>query len=198
MSEKRIAALLADGFEDIEALATVDVLRRAGFVCDTVSVTGSEVVTSAHGVRVFADRLLGSVDQNSYDALFLPGGQPGSDTLRDTEAVVNWVKTFAADESKIVAAICAAPQVLAKAGVATGRRLTSYPGGYFQQIFADADYVDDNTKTEECVVVDKDIITSRGPGTTLPFAYRLVELLGGDADSLREGMEYNALKESLG
>lgn len=198
MSNKRIAALLADGFEDIEALSTVDILRRAGFTCDLVSVTGNEVVSSAHGVRVFADTLLENVDQNSYDAVFLPGGQPGSDTLRDTEAVVNWVKAFAADPSKIVAAICAAPQVLAKAGVATGRRVTSYPGEYFQQLFADADYVDDNSQTEECVVVDKDIITSRGPGTTLPFAFRLVELLGVNADPLREGMEYNALKESIG
>ncbi len=197
MSKKRIAALLADGFEEIEALSTVDILRRAGFTCDMVSVTGREVVSSAHGVRVIADTLLENVEQNSYDAVFLPGGQPGSDTLRDNDIVVNWVKAFAADSSKIVAAICAAPQVLAKAGVAAGRRVTSYPDEYFQRIFSDAEYVDDNTQTEEGVVVDGDIITSRGPGTSLPFAFRLVELLGGDADSLREGMEYNALKESL-
>ena len=88
--------------------------------------------------------------------------------------------------------------MLAKAGITTGRRLTSYPGEKYEKLFADADYVDDNKATDECVVVDGRLITSRGPGTTLPFAYRLVEVLGGDADKLRQAMQYNALKESLG
>ena len=162
MAEKKIAVLLANGFEEGEALFVIDVMRRAGFVCDGVSVDGEGgVVRGSHGIRAFADVELKDAEQSSYDA------------------------------------VVAAPQVLAKAGISAGRRLTSYPGEKYQKLFADADYVDDNRQTEECVVVDGNLITSRGPGTTLPFAYRLVEELGGDADKLRRAMQYDALKESL-
>ena len=199
MAEKKIAVMLANGFEEGEGLFVIDVLRRAGFTCDGVAVE-EEIVNGSHGIRVFADRMLAEADKDrdSYDMIVLPGGLPGADTLRDNETIIDWVKDFAGRSDKFVAAICAAPQVLAKAGITTGRRLTSYPGEKYQKLFADADYVDDNKLTEECVVVDGNVITSRGPGTTLPFAYRLVELLGGDADKLRFAMQYNALKESLG
>lgn len=197
MVQKKAAVLLANGFEEGEALLVIDVLRRAGFVCDGVSVE-DEVVRGSHGIRVFSDLLLENAERESYDLLVLPGGLPGADTLRDSEAVLAWVRAFAADRTKLVAAICAAPQVLAKAGVTAGRRVTSYPGEKYRALFADSDYVDDNRQTEEGVVVDGNLITSRGPATTLPFAYRLVELLGGDADALREGMQYKALKQSLG
>ena len=196
MSQKKVAVLLANGFEECEALLTVDILRRAGFFCDMVSVQG-EIVWGSHGIRVYADRLLEGVDRDSYDMLVLPGGLPGADTLRDNAAVVEWVKAFAAEKDRYVAAICAAPQVLAEAGVVKGRRVTSYPGEKYKVLFADADYVDDNRQTEDCVVVDGNLITSRGAGTTLPFACRLVEVLGGDGEKLRESMQYNALKESL-
>ncbi|MBR5345955.1 MAG: DJ-1/PfpI family protein [Clostridia bacterium] len=192
---KNIAVLLADGFEEGEALFVIDILRRAGFTCDGVSMQG-ETATGSHGIRVLPDKKIEEIDPDSYDMVVLPGGLPGADTLRDSETVIAWVQRFAANPEKFVAAICAAPQVLARAGVSTGRRLTSYPGEKYQKLFADADYVDDNRQTEECVVVDGNLITSRGPGTTLPFAYRLVEMLGGDADKLRQGMQYNALKES--
>ena len=194
---KNIAMLLADGFEEGEALLVVDILRRAGFTCDSVSLQG-DIATGSHGIRVLADRKIEAVDPESYDMVVLPGGLPGADTLRDSETVINWVKSFDANPDKYVAAICAAPQVLAKAGISAGRRLTSYPGEKYRKLFADADYVDDNRETEECVVVDGRLLTSRGPGTTLPFAYKLVEVLGGDADKLRQAMQYNALKESLG
>ena len=195
MCDKKIAVLLADGFEEGEALLTVDVLRRAGFTCDTVSV-GEEVVCGSHGIRVLADRLLAETDPESYDMVVLPGGLPGADTLRDNETVLSWVRSFAGREDRYVAAICAAPQVLARAGITPGRRLTSYPGEKLRALFADAEYVDDNRLTDECVITDGNLITSRGPGTTLPFAFRLAELLGGDAETLREAMQYNALKES--
>lgn len=196
MEKRKVAVLLANGFEEGEALLVVDVARRAGFVCDMVSVEG-EIVQGSHGIRIIADCLLREVDQNSYDLVVLPGGLPGADTLRDNEIVVEWVRSFARQEDKYVAAICAAPQVLAKAGVAKGRRVTSYPGEEFKKLFADAEYVDDNLLTEECVVVDGNLITSRGPGTTLPFAYRLVEILGGNAGQLRKAMQYEALKETI-
>ncbi len=193
---KSIAVLLADGFEEGEALFVIDILRRAGFTCDGVSMQG-DIACGSHGIRVLPDKKIEEIDPDSYDMVVLPGGLPGADTLRDSEAVIDWVKRFDADPDKFVAAICAAPQVLAKAGISRGRRLTSYPGAKYTALFADADYVDDDLQTEECVVTDGHMITSRGPGTTLPFAYKLVEVLGGDADKLRQAMQYNALKESL-
>ena len=134
MSDKKIAVLLADGFEEGEALLTVDVLRRAGFTCDTVSV-GEEIVCGSHGIRVFADRLLTETDPEAYDMVVLPGGLPGADTLRDNETVLSWVRSFAGREDRYVAAICAAPQVLARAGITRGRRLTSYPGEKLRALF---------------------------------------------------------------
>ncbi len=196
MNNKRVAVLLANGFEEGEALFVVDIIRRAGFVCDAVSVE-EEIVKGSHGIRTIADCLLENADCNSYDMIVLPGGLPGADTLRDNDTVIEWVRNFASRQDKYVAAICAAPQVIAKAGVSKGRRLTSYPGEKYQKLFTDAEYMDDNRLMEECVVVDGNLITSRGPGTTLPFAYRLVEILGGDAEKLRKAMQYEALKEAI-
>ena len=196
MNNKRVAVLLANGFEEGEALFVVDIIRRAGFVCDAVSVE-EEIVKGSHGIRTIADCLLENADCNSYDMIVLPGGLPGADTLRDNNTVIEWVRDFATRQDKYVAAICAAPQVLAKAGISKGRRLTSYPGEKYQTLFTDAEYMDDNRLMEECVVVDGNLITSRGPGTTLPFAYRLVEILGGDAEKLRKAMQYEALKEAI-
>ena len=193
---KKIAVLLANGFEEVEGLAVIDVMRRAGFTCDAIGVEG-EIVDGSHGIRVLADKLLAEAMPDAYDMVVLPGGLPGANTLRDTEAVITWVQKFAGAEGKFVGAICAAPQVLAKAGIATGKRVTSYPGAQFQALFADAEYVDDNTLTEDGVIVCGNIITSRGPGTTLPFAFKLVEILGGQADTLREAMQFNALKTSI-
>ena len=193
--QKKVAVLLANGFEEGEALFVVDIMRRAGFICDTVSVE-KEIVEGSHGIRTISDYLLKDVDRSSYDMIVLPGGLPGADTLRDNDIVIEWVKEISSLSGKYVAAICAAPQVLARAGIEKNRRVTSYPGEKYRKIFEDADYVDDNTKMEECVVVDGNLITSRGPGTTLPFAYKLVEKLGGDADKLRQAMQYNALRES--
>ena len=187
--------LLGNGVEETEAIAPCDILRRAGFTCDGVAVE-SQTVEGSHGIRVIADKMLDAVNPVEYDMVVLPGGLPGANTLRDSEIVIRWVQSFADDPSKYIAAICAAPQVLAKAGIVIGKRLTSYPGEKYKALFGDAVYIDDNAEMDECVVVDGNLITSRGPGTTLPFAYRLVEMLGGDADKLRSAMQYNALKES--
>ena len=131
-----------------------------------------------------------------YDMVVLPGGLPGANTLRDSDAVIGWVRAFAGSQEKYIAAICAAPQVLARAGIVRGRRVTSYPGDKYKTMLADAFYVDDNAEMDECVVVDGNMITRRGPGTTLPFAYKLVEILGGNADKLKDAMQYNALKDA--
>jgi protein deglycase len=174
--------LLADGFEEIEAVTIVDVLRRADVKVTTASLTTKSVIGS-HGIAIEADRLLdellSSTPPVTFDLLALPGGLPGSKHLRDDARVMDLVRQQAA-ASRIVAAICAAPIALEAAGVLRGKFATSYPGNEL----ASASY------REERVVTDGNIITSRGPGTALEFALTLVEqLVSVDrAKQLRAGM----------
>ena len=177
--------MLADGFEEIEALTVVDVLRRAGMTCNTVGVTGA-TVTGSHGIPVIADLTLEDSIAD-YDMIVLPGGLPGATNLRDCDTVIEYVKAFDEDPDKYVAAICAAPMCFAKAGIASGRTVTSYPDDEYRALFTDANYI------EDLVAVDGHMITSRGPATTLEFAFTLLEALGGDSAGLREGMQYNRL-----
>lgn len=183
---KRIALLLADGFEEGEALFVVDVLRRATFTCDMISVDNGGRVTGSHGITVVPD---GGLDATiaGYDMLVLPGGLPGAENLSRHPLVLDAVRIALSDPSRFVGAICAAPMVLAAAGVAQGRTLTSFPSDRFRAMFPQSEY------REEPVVVDGNLITSRGPATTLPFAYALVDALGGDSAPLREGMLLNYL-----
>ncbi len=178
---KKILVLLAEGFEESEMIVPVDVLRRAQFQVDLMSIGAKEVVSS-HGIHVIADKTF--MDDDGYDALFLPGGQPGTRNLMADERVLALVRRF--DQAgKIVSAICAAPSVLAKAGILKGKNMTSYPMNDLETIFAMAHY-----KTEE-VVIDGKLITSRGVGTVLPFAYALAYALGADTDGLKRTMVYN-------
>lgn len=186
---KRVAVILADGFEEVEALLVVDILRRASILCDTISIKDKEV-KSSHGIIVKADRLITESSMEEYDMLVLPGGGLGADNLRDNSMVIDWVKYFN-QNNKYIAAICAAPQVLAKAGIIEGRRITSYPDDKYKKILSSGIY------TDEMVVVDNNIITSRGPATTFTFAYKLLDILGGDSDTLKEGMLYNSFCENI-
>jgi len=172
--------LLADGFEEIEALTIVDILRRAGVDLLTVGVTG-RWVTGAHRVTVHADVSLEEAPRTA-DAIILPGGMPGSENLA-VEPVGALVKAYAR-AGRIVAAICAAPALaLAPTGVLEGRRVTCYPG--FEESFPES-----AQPRAEAVVEDGQLITSRGPGTAHRFALRLVERLvdRDTAEGLREGM----------
>lgn len=184
---KKAALLLAPGFEEIEALTVVDVLRRADIQCDTFS-TSTLLVEGSHRITVQADKLLDDTVKD-YDMLILPGGLPGSTNLRDDERVITLVQFFNATPGKFIAAICAAPIVLEKAGIIKGRRLTSYPSANHTALFKEADY------TEDLVAIDGNMITSRGPATTLLFSYTLIEVLGKDSSGLKQGMLYNLLKE---
>lgn len=122
---KKVAVMLADGFEEIEALTVVDIIRRANITCDMFSVSSMEV-KGAHDIVVKVDKLI-SEEVKEYDVIVLPGGMPGATNLRDNEEVIGLVKWFN-DNKKIVAAICAAPIVLGKAGIIEGKKVTSYPG----------------------------------------------------------------------
>ena len=195
MTEKRAAVLLADGFEEGESLFVVDIFRRTGVKADSVSIEG-EMVRGCHDIYVKADRIISEDIFDDYDMVVIPGGMPGAENLRKCELVAKWVRKFD-NEKKYVAAICAGPMVLKEAGISAGRTLTSYPADKYRDMFSDADYIDDNGKMDMMVVQDGNLITSRGPATTFPFAFRLAEVLGGNVEAVKKGTLYNALLEAI-
>ena len=174
----KVAVILADGFEEIEALTVVDVLRRANITCHMVGFEAQ--VTGSHAIQVQADRVFDG-DLSDYDMIVLPGGMPGSAHLRDNEQLIAELQKCE-QVGKKIAAICAAPIVLNRAGLLKDKEFTCYDG--VQEQIADGHY------RKETVVVDGQLTTSRGPATALAFAYNLVEQLGGDANGLREAMLY--------
>jgi 4-methyl-5(b-hydroxyethyl)-thiazole monophosphate biosynthesis len=160
--------LLADGFEEIEAVTIIDVLRRADITVTTASL-GVRRVTGSHQITLEADALLDGVAVEHFDALVLPGG-PAAKTLREDARAQATIQRAAA-AGKLLAAVCAAPTALEAAGVLAGKRATAYPGNALPSA----------QQVEERVVEDGNVITSRGPGTTMAFALKLVERLGGAA-----------------
>lgn len=182
---KKVCVLLAEGFEEVEALTISDIMRRAKVSCDLISIKDKKV-TSSHGVTVEADKLLD--DDIEYDLIVLPGGMPGATNLRDDERVIKILKKQN-KEGKLIGAICAAPIVLGKAGLTDGRKITSYPG--YEDELPNCDY------SEEAVVVDGNIITSRGPATAMAFSYKLLEMLGysHEVDAIASGMLYKMFIE---
>ncbi len=168
----KVMVPLTDGFEEIEAFTVVDVLRRAGLEVETVGIIGS-VIKGSNGVRVMADKRLMEINPESYDAIVLPGG-PGYKTLARTEKLIEMLKDFNA-RKKIIGAICAAPLVLAQAGLLDEKRATIYPG-----LERQISYPRGNK-----VVIDENIITSQGPGTAMDFALALVKKLCGESEVMR-------------
>jgi 4-methyl-5(b-hydroxyethyl)-thiazole monophosphate biosynthesis len=162
----RVLLPLAEGFEEIEAVTVVDLLRRAGIEVRTASLAGRQV-TGSHGIRIEADITL---DAAGYDMIVLPGGMPGADHLKNDARIVSLLQRFAA-AGRYTAAICAAPGVLAHAGLLEGRTATSFPG------FLRPDSAPGLTLADAAVVVDGTVITSRGPGTAIEFSLALIELL---------------------
>lgn len=169
----RVLLPLAEGFEEIEAVTIVDLLRRAGIEVHTASLAGKRV-TGSHGITVEADMSLDAVETADYDMIVLPGGMPGADHLKQDARVIDLLRRFRS-EDRYTAAICAAPGVLAHAGLLDGRRATSFPG------FLRADSAPGLQLSEEPVVVDGKVVTSRGPGTAIEFSLALIELLAGPA-----------------
>lgn len=158
---------LADGFEEIEAMSTIDVLRRAGINVTTAGIPGT-IVKGSKGTQTIADKKLSETDLESFDALVLVGGYPGYVNLGKSNQVMDAVKSFN-EKEKTIAAICAAPTILAKAGILENRKATVYPG-MEKEI---------PRPRGEKVVQDGHIITSQGPGTAIDFALKIVEALAG-------------------
>ncbi len=162
---------LASGFEEIETVTIVDVLRRAG-VTVTVAGLSSGVTEGAHGIKIVPDKNIDTVKIDDFDAIIVPGGNPGYKNLRSDPRVISMVKE-AFYSNKMVAAICAAPAVLSDAGILKNKNCTIYPG-------MENELEKGGGKPKlDIVVIDGNIITSRGPATALPFAIKLVELLLG-------------------
>ena len=161
---------LATGFEEIEALTVIDLLRRAGIEVKSVSITGEKRVMGTHGIPVEADIVYEEADYENCDMIVLPGGLPGADYLGEHEGLVKHIRCFA-ENDKYLAAICAAPQVFGAQGVVEGKKATIYPG--MESCLNGAQPQD------EIVVVDGKVITSMGPATAMPFALKLIEVLKG-------------------
>lgn len=168
---KKAIVFLADGFEEMEALGTVDVLRRGGIEVTTVSITDNPMVMGAHNIPVVADAAINEVALTDADALILPGGMPGAANLNGSETVKEALMQQY-NNGKIVAAICAAPMVLGGLGLLKGRNATCYPGFEPKLTGADA--------TGAAVEVSDNVITGKGPGLVYHFALALVEALMGE------------------
>lgn len=174
---------LAEGFEEIEALTPVDILRRCNQEVVTVSITGTPWVTSSHGITVKADILFEEANFDDADVLLLPGGMPGSANLNEHEGVRQALLAHHA-KGKLIGAICAAPMVLGSIGILKGRRATCSPG--FEKYLTGAEY------TAELCTVDGNIVTGEGPAAAFPYAYKLLSILTDEATSeaLQVKMQY--------
>lgn len=182
---KKAAVIIAPGFEEGEALTIIDIIRRTGNLCDSIGLT-ENIVTGAHNITISCDKIL-SMEICDYDMIVLPGGMPGATNLKDSDLLMDVIKEMNS-KGKYVCAMCAAPIALERAGVLEGKIYTAYVG-YDKKI-------KDGIFSEDKVVIDGNLVTSRGPATVYAFAYELAGLLGGDVEAVKKRMLYDhAFKE---
>ena len=176
----KVAVLMATGYEEGETLTIVDILRRADIEVHTFHF-GEEFVTGMHGMKIKADKAFGE-EVKDYDVIVLPGGRPGGANLQANPQVIEMVQYFD-QHGKYVAAMCSGTVVLSDAKVITGKKVTGYTG-YAEKLIG-------GIFQDDVVVADQNVITSQGPATPYPFAYKIAEVLGVDTSALRERMLYN-------
>jgi len=164
--------ILFDGFEEIEAITAIDVLRRANINLSAVSLSSS-IVEGSHGIKIVADRKMNEINTDHYDFLILPGGS-GYKNILNSRVVHELLNKFN-KQGKLIASICASSLVLEKAGVLEGKTATTYPGLEREL----------SRPRDQKVVFDKNIITSKAPGTAIDFALKIVEVLLGKLESDR-------------
>lgn len=181
---KKTYIFLADGFETVEALAPVDVMRRAGLQVVTVSIMKRNEVMSAQDIYVTADTLFEECNFSDADAFILPGGSMGTENLSACEPLRKEIERMN-NEQKLICAICAAPMILGRMGILAGRRATCYPG--CESELTDAEY------TAASVQEDKNIITACGPGASFDFGFAIVNRLCNESTvtKLRSQMQFN-------
>lgn len=177
-------AFLAEGFEEVECLSVVDLLRRAKIEVTMVSVTGEKAVTGSHHITVLADALFEEIDSSTADLLFLPGGVPGTPNLAAHEGLTKALKTHAAN-GKRLSAICAAPSVLGGLNLLQGKKATCYPG--WEDKLTGASYQHDG------VVTDGMVTTARGLGFAIDLGLELITLLADKetSDKIKSGIQYD-------
>ena len=186
----KCAIFLAKGFEDCEALITIDMLRRASVPVDSISITEDLRVTASHGVTMFADRLWKEIDPKEYDVLILPGGRAGTENLEAFEPLIRSLSEHW-NEGKLTCAICAAPSILGHMGILRGRHYTCFPS------FASPEY--GGIYEMELAVEDGNLITGRGMGATIEFARTIIRRLTDEQTmkKLEYGMQYEHSFRSL-
>lgn len=174
---------IANGFEEIEGLTVVDLMRRAGIEIQTVSITGEKTVTGSHGISVIADMNFDEADFEKCDMIVLPGGMPGTTNLCDHKELNDKIKEFY-ENGQNVAAICAAPMVFGRLGILAGHNATIYKGMEDELVGA--------KPCTDKVVVSKNVITSQGPGTAMDFALKLIEIIKGEdiSNNVAKGLLY--------
>ena len=179
----RTAIFFATGYEEIEALTVVDILRRAGEEITMVSITDERSVTSSHGVEVTMDKVLSEVNFDETDVIVLPGGMPGTKNLEACAALMEQVDAFV-QAGKTVAAVCAAPSILGHRGLLKGKKAYSFPDMESQLEGAEV--------LREPAVIDGNIITGRGMGAAIPFGLAILEKLQGKeaADAMGKKIVY--------
>lgn len=179
----KVLAFLANGLEEVECLAVVDILRRAGVETELVSIHEEKEVTGAHQIRIICDTVIDKADFDSADVIFLPGGLPGTTHLADCGLLKQQILAFA-KQGKRLAAICAAPSVYGGLGILRGKKATCYPGWEEKLIGAEA--------TGEKVVTDGNITTAKGVGAALDLGLELVRILVDEKTSvdLKKSIQY--------
>jgi len=179
----KTAIFFATGYEEIEALTVVDILRRAGEEITMVSITDERSVTSSHGVEVTMDKVLSEVNFDETDVIVLPGGMPGTKNLEACEALMEQVDAFV-KAGKTVAAVCAAPSILGHRGHLKGKKACSFPTMESQLEGADV--------KQEPAVIDGNIITGRGMGAAIPFALAILGALQSEeaAEEMARGIVF--------
>lgn len=176
----KVAVLMAEGYEEGETLTIVDLLRRAGIECHTFSF-GDEYVKGMHNMYIKADKLF-SEEIKDYDMLVLPGGRPGGANLKANPEVISMVQYFN-ENNKYLAAMCSGTVILSDAKVIDGKKVTGYTG-YADKLIG-GQFIDD------VVVFDQNIVTSQGPATPYPFAFKIIEVFGKDTEVMKERLMYN-------
>ncbi len=180
-----VILFLADGFEEIEALSVVDILRRGNVDISTMSINDKSEVIGKSDINVTADMIFNKNTALGADMIILPGGGTGTENLKNSKDIIDIIKYFA-DNNKMISAICAAPSILGINGILNGYKAICYPG--FESVLEGAEITDKN------VVCDRNIITSKGPGTAVDFALAILKSLKGEEceKEVRKGLLYNS------
>lgn len=189
---KKVALFIENGSEELELIAPLDVMRRANLEVDVISANNEDFITSAHNVKIMADKKIEEINNIlDYDAIVIPGGMPGSTLLRDNKKIIEFYQTMY-NSGKLVAAICAAPIVLSAAGITDDKEVTSYPG-------FDKEINYKNYNSDKAVVIDKNVITAQGPAVAILFGYEIVNYLLQDdtAQNISNAMLVPVLKNNL-